>query len=151
MNNSEIEIFKNKCREAGLKITPQRLAVYGALVSTKEHPTAEGIYRKVRADLDNISLDTVNRTLKTLTRIGVAFAVEGSGDFVRYDGGLAKHQHFRCVNCKRIIDFHCQEYDNIEITVDELSSCEITKTTVYAEGLCPDCIKVKNNNLRTLN
>ena len=135
-----IEKFKEKCRQSGLKITPQRVAVYQALASTQEHPSAESVYKMVRPILANISLDTVSRTLKTLTDMGVAFAVEGSGDVVRYDSDIDSHQHFRCVKCKRIVDFHYKQFDNIALPTDMLGNCKVIKATLYVEGVCDECL-----------
>ena len=81
----KIEWFENQCRQAGLKVTPQRTAVYQELLRTQEHPSAELLHRKLRKKFPSISLDTVNRTLLTLNEIGVAHIVEGSGDVKRYD------------------------------------------------------------------
>ena len=35
-------------KEKKLKLTPQRLAVYKYLMSTKEHPSAEAIYKAIQ-------------------------------------------------------------------------------------------------------
>jgi Fur family peroxide stress response transcriptional regulator len=91
------------------------MAVYKLLLETKEHPSADMVFQKVRKTFPSISLDTVNRTLNTLSEIGVAFVVEGSGDAKRFDGNLDNHQHFKCVKCKRIIDFYHKSFDNIKI------------------------------------
>jgi len=52
MDNEQISIkvkdFERRCRESGLKLTPQRSAIYKALINTDMHPTAEDIYREVR-------------------------------------------------------------------------------------------------------
>ncbi|NIR11159.1 MAG: transcriptional repressor, partial [Candidatus Aminicenantes bacterium] len=88
-----MEVFQRKCREAGLKVTPQRMAVYKVLIESKQHPSAEMVFRKVREAIPNISLDTVNRTLLTLAEIGAASIVEGTGDVKRFDGKLETHQH----------------------------------------------------------
>jgi Fe2+ or Zn2+ uptake regulation protein len=95
--------FEALCKATGLKITPQRVEIYKALVSTTEHPSAEMLWRKVKSVFPNISLDTVNRTLLTLNEIGAAFIVEGSGDVKRFDGGTKCHQHLRCVKCRKIV------------------------------------------------
>ena len=63
--NEKLNVFYERSRQVGLKITPQRLAVYKALIQTDTHPTAEEVYQMVRQELPNISLDTVNRTLLT--------------------------------------------------------------------------------------
>jgi len=136
--DEKLNSFYERCRQAGLKITPQRMAVYKALIQTDTHPTAEDVFSTVRKEMPNISLDTVNRTLLTLAEIGVAFVVEGSGQPRRYDGGLENHQHFRCLKCGKIVDFVHKPYENINIP-PQLKQFRIIRKTVYLEGYCQDC------------
>ncbi len=131
--------FAGQCRQADLKVTPQRIAIYRELLKTDEHPSAEMLYEKVKKVFPSISLDTVNRTLLTLNEIGVAFTVEGSGDAKRFDGGLDKHQHFKCVKCKRIIDFHHKPFDNIKLPAAIAKRFTVLRKTVYVEGICDLC------------
>jgi len=130
--------FQDNCRREKLKVTPQRMAIYKALIQTDAHPTAEEVYQAVRPNLPTISLDTVNRTLLTLAEVGAASIVEGSGQPRRYDGGMENHQHFRCLKCGKIIDFHHQPYDNIEVPTN-LGDFKVLRKTVYLEGYCRDC------------
>ena len=139
--HKKIEAFKEICRNNGLKITPQRTAVYQVLFESKEHPSAEMVCTKVRKLLPNISLDTVNRTLLTLNELGVSFSVEGSGDVKRYDGNLENHQHFKCLKCKRIIDFHHKPFDNIKVPFNISKKFTVLRKTVYLEGICNMCRK----------
>ncbi|MGB2808414.1 MAG: transcriptional repressor [Sedimentisphaerales bacterium] len=139
----KMDAFQAKCRKAGLKITPQRMAVYKVLIKSKQHPSAEIVFRKVREVLPNISLDTVNRTLLTLAEIGAALIVEGSGDVKRFDGKLETHQHFKCVKCKRIFDFHYKPFDNIPVPKNISRKFTVLKKTVYLEGICDLC---RNSN-----
>ena len=144
-NSSELrkkmDAFRVRCRAAGLKITPQRMAVYKTLIESKEHPSADILYRKVKEVLPNISLDTVYRTLLSLARAGVAFIVEGSGDVKRFDGNLESHQHFKCIKCKTIIDFHHKPFDNIPVPKSIGKRFAVLKKTVYFEGICDLCRK----------
>ena len=135
----KMEDFRHRCHEAGLKVTPQRMTVYRALLETDEHPSAEGVFRTVRKLLPSISLDTVNRTLLTLSRIGVAFIVEGSGDAKRFDANLDAHQHFRCVKCKRIIDVHHEPFNEIDVPRNLRDKFAVLRKTVYLEGFCDRC------------
>ena len=135
----KMDIFQTKCRAAGLRVTPQRTIVYQQLVKSKAHPSADMLYRKVRKILPNISLDTVNRTLLTLAEIGAANIVEGSGDVKRYDGQLDNHQHFKCVKCKRIIDFCHKPFDNIKVPATIRRKFAVLRKTVYLEGICDAC------------
>ena len=131
--------FTELCRQAGLKVTPQRVTIYRELVKTNEHPSAEMLYENVREIFPSISLDTVNRTLLTLNEIGAAFTLEGSGDARRYDAGFERHQHFRCLKCKRIIDFHHKPFDNIKVPQDIAKKFTVLRKTVYLEGICDLC------------
>jgi Fur family peroxide stress response transcriptional regulator len=135
----KMDAFRAKCRELGLKITPQRMAVYKVMVESDEHPSAEMVFRKVKKIFPNISLDTVNRTLLSLSEIGKAFVVEGSGDSKRFDGNLESHQHFKCIKCKRIVDFHHKSFDNIQAPKSINRKFIVLKKTVYLEGICDSC------------
>jgi Fur family peroxide stress response transcriptional regulator len=140
----KIADFEQLCRKAGLKITPQRLGIYKELVKSKEHPSADMLWQKVRKTFPSISLDTVHRTLLTISKIGAAFIVEGSGDVKRFDGGMESHQHFRCTQCRRIIDFHHAPFDSIAIPPELADSFLIVRSTVYLEGICRYCQKKTN-------
>ena len=131
--------FVERCREAGLKVTPQRMAVYTELLKRSDHPSAEVLYKRVRRKVPGISLDTVNRTLLKLAEIGAAFVVEGSGDAKRYDAGLHDHQHFRCLKCKRIVDFHHEAFDNLKLPSGISRKFKVLRKTVYLEGICDRC------------
>lgn len=141
MANKLESTFEASCKAAGLKVTPQRLAVYRELVNSKEHPSAMSVWQGVRNVFPNISLDTVNRTLLTLAQIGAAYIVEGSGDVKRFDAQCDDHQHFKCVKCKRIIDLDEVSFGNIEVPKELSQKYEILRKTVYIEGFCDLCRK----------
>ena len=137
--NKKVDAFQARCRQAGFKVTPQRIAVYKMLLETKEHPSAEMVFKEVRKVFPSISLDTVNRTLITLSEIGIAFIVEGSGDAKRFDGNLDNHQHFKCVKCKRVIDFYHKSFDNIQVPKSISRKFTVLRKAVYFEGICDLC------------
>jgi Fur family peroxide stress response transcriptional regulator len=144
-NTEEIEAkmdaFRVRCRDTGLRVTPQRMTVYRTLLASIEHPSAEAVFREVRNIFPSISLDTVNRTLLTLNEIGAAFIVEGSGDAKRFDANLQTHQHFKCVRCKRIIDVHHEPFNEIDVPKSLKDRFTVLRTTVYLEGFCDRCQK----------
>ena len=140
-NKELLNTLRIKCQQAGLKVTPQRVATYMELMKTDEHPSAEKLYRKIKKKLPNISLDTVNRTLLTLNEIGAAFIVEGSGDPKRFDGNMVNHQHFKCVKCKKIFDFHYKPFDKIKVPANITKKFIVLRKTVYLEGICDLCRK----------
>jgi len=137
--DEKISWFTDLCKKNGLKVTPQRIEIYKELIKTDEHPSAETVYAKVRKTYPNISFDTVNRTLLTLNEIGAASIVEGSGDVRRFDGGTEKHQHFKCVKCKRILDFHHKPFDIIRLPASIGNKYTVLRKSVYLEGICDLC------------
>ena len=137
--DEKIRCFTGLCRKFGLRVTPQRIEIYKELIKTDEHPSAEILYEKVKKTYPNISFDTVNRTLLTLNEIGAAFIVEGSGDVRRFDGGMEKHQHFKCTKCKRIVDFHHKPFDDIKVPASIGKRFTVLRKSIYLEGICDLC------------
>jgi len=131
--------FESICKEFGLNITPQRMAIYQELITSEEHPSAVTIFNKIRTYYPNISLDTVNRSLLTFHEIGLAKLVEGSGDAKRFDPNLDQHHHFRCIQCGHIVDFKNPDYDQIDIPESLRNRFEITAKIVHLEGICDSC------------
>ena len=140
-NNTKMNIFYRGSKEHGLKITPQRTAIYQELLKAKDHPSADIIYRKIVKKLPNISFDTVNRTLLTFSKIGITNVVEGYGQPKRYDPDMDTHHHFRCIQCNSIIDFHNREYDNITVPDEINKQFTVISKKVVLEGLCSKCRK----------
>jgi len=92
--------------KAGLRCTPQRLAVYDLLSQSTEHPTAEGVYQAVRSRIPRISLATVYKALEALVAVGVATKLTAGtgGARSRYDARRDLHYHFRCLRSGTVHD-----------------------------------------------
>ena len=91
---------------AGLRCTPQRLAVYDVLADADHHPTAEEVYQAVRATIPRISLATVYKSLEALVETGVAAKLPADASEVsaRYDARRDPHYHFRCLRTGAVHD-----------------------------------------------
>lgn len=142
---------KEKLEQKGLRITPQRLSIFCFLTNTNLHPSTEKVYLEVRKEFPNISFDTVNRTMTCLFKNGLLKMVESGYGPRRYDANLKPHYHFRCLECKKIIDFDSPEYDRIKIPEDVQKKFNIYNQKIVLEGICPDCLKkqaTKNSNFR---
>jgi Fur family transcriptional regulator, peroxide stress response regulator len=134
-------VFFKRSRDNGLKITPQRAAIYQELLKAKDHPSADVIYKRIIKKIPNISFDTVNRTLLTFSKIGITNIVEGYGQPKRYDPDMDVHHHFRCIQCGSIIDYHSKEYDNITVPEEINKQFTVISKKVVLEGLCSKCRK----------
>lgn len=135
----QIAHFHELCHRHNLNITPQRIAVFKALIVSDSHPSATAVHHVVQAEFPNISLDTVNRTLLTFHRVGLIKVVESSGDPKRFDTNPVPHHHFRCVSCGRIVDFVNPAYDAIAVPEEISRRFEVREKKVVLEGLCDVC------------
>ncbi len=53
-------------KENGLKVTPQRVAIFEAIVILNNHPTAEKIIDYIKRNHPNIAVGTVYKVLDSL-------------------------------------------------------------------------------------
>lgn len=134
-----MDSFKAECKKHDLKITPQRLAIYREVARSREHPSADKVYRKVRKVFPHISFDTVNRSLITFAEIGVIGVVEGYGEAKRFDPNLEGHHHFRCIRCNAIIDFYDKNLSALKVPREIQRRYTVLNKRVVFEGLCDKC------------
>ncbi len=90
---------------SGLRVTPQRIAVLDAVISLKNHPTAENVIDFLKANHPNIAAGTVYKTLETFVEKGIICKVKSDKDIMRYDAVSVKHHHLYCAESERIEDF----------------------------------------------
>jgi Fur family peroxide stress response transcriptional regulator len=89
-------------QNAGLRVTPQRLAITRLLVGTDRHPTAQMIYEELRPEHPSLSLATVYNTLEVLVEAGVINALGAAGDdSIHYDADTSPHVNLACIACHR--------------------------------------------------
>lgn len=136
MNN-----ITNAFKERKLKLTPQRIAVYKYLKSTKEHPSAETIYKAIQPEYPTMSLATVYKALKTLVDVGLVQELNvGEGTF-RYDGFTENHSHIQCICCNRVDDITGLNTDSLNDEASKLINYNILSNKVYLYGVCEECQK----------
>ncbi len=143
--------FTSRCRERGLAITPQRVAVMRVLVASGDHPRAETVFAKLRKEYPNISLATVHRTLETLCAIGEARKVTPLHDSARYDGNTAPHHHLVCVRCRKIRDIDVPEFNDLLHGRQSLGEFQLLGCAVEVQALCGECRRAANSGVRTPN
>lgn len=128
-------------KEKKLKLTPQRLAIYKYLMSTKSHPSAETIYNAIQPEYPTMSLATVYKALKTLVEVGLIQEINvGEGNF-RYDGTAEPHPHIQCVNCSKVEDLDSLSLNNLNEEASNHTDFKILSNQVYFYGICSDCQK----------
>ena len=102
-----------KLSQAGLKITPQRIAVLEAVVELRNHPTAENVIDFIKTNHPNIATGTVYKTLETFVEKGLIKKVKTDRDIMRYDAMTEPHHHLYCSGSDRIVDFSDPELQQL--------------------------------------
>jgi Fur family transcriptional regulator, peroxide stress response regulator len=108
-----ITFFREKLQEKGLKVTPQRLAIYDAIVKLNNHPTAENVIEYIKANHPNISVGTVYKVLDSLVENNLLKKVKTEKDIMRYDAVLSNHHHLYCAETDRIEDYEDEKLNAI--------------------------------------
>ncbi len=130
------ELLKSK----NMKITPQRLAIYSVLSSTKTHPSAEMIYKSLEELYPTMSLATVYKTLSSFKEYGLVRELSVSEDCFRYDADVYPHAHFICTVCNSVFDLDYFEYiEDMRKKVREDEKYLIEYEQVNFYGKCESC------------
>lgn len=100
-------------KEKDLKVTPQRVAIYEAVVHLKNHPTAEKVIEHIKMSHPNISVATVYKVLDSLVEKQLLKKVKNEKDVMRYEALTKHHHHLYCAASERIEDYEDPELDKI--------------------------------------
>lgn len=101
----------NKLQKRGLKVTPQRLAVFEAVIKMGNHPTVENIIEYIRKDYPNVATGTVYHILDVLVDNKLINKVKTEDDIMRYDAEMENHHHLYCMESDRIEDYVDEKLD----------------------------------------
>lgn len=139
MVKERVSEFIDRSKELGIKVTPQRVAIYRELASTDEHPSTETIYKKIKDYYPNISLTTVYRTLETFEKLGLISVVNVLYNAARYDANLTPHNHIVCIECKKVDDVYDESFTALDVSEKTLDGYHIKGYSVLLNGVCKSC------------
>ena len=101
---STTETLNRKLAQAGLRSTRQREVVYHAILSKRDHPTADEIFVRVKSAMPSISLATVYNCLDTLVQCRLVKQVHLERESTRYCPNLSEHAHFHDDDTGKVFD-----------------------------------------------
>lgn len=107
------EKIRQRLSACGLKITPQRIAIYKALHEVEPHPTVDRIIARVGEKNPNISAGTIYKTLELFAEKKLVKKVKTDADKMRYDAILQKHHHLYCSQSDKIEDYYDEELNRL--------------------------------------
>jgi Fur family peroxide stress response transcriptional regulator len=83
-----------RLKKYDVRPTPQREVVLKVILAKRDHPTADEIFARVKAQMPTISLATVYNCLETLVQCGLIRQVNLERAPTRYCPNLSEHAHF---------------------------------------------------------
>jgi Fur family peroxide stress response transcriptional regulator len=93
-----------RLKACDVRPTPQREVVLKVILEKRDHPTADEIFARVKAQMPTISLATVYNCLDTLVQCGLVRQVNLERAPTRYCPNLHEHAHFHDEETGRIHD-----------------------------------------------
>ena len=126
-------------REAGLRVTQQRVAVLDA-VRRLPHADTDSLISAVRAETGDISHQAVYDVLKAFTEARLVRKIQPLGQVARYESRVGdNHHHVVCRSCGTIADVDCAVGDTPCLTASESNGFVIDEAEVIYWGTCPHC------------
>jgi Fe2+ or Zn2+ uptake regulation protein len=125
-------------RSRGLRVTPQRHAIFRVLTDATYHYTAEDVYAAVRTELRTISLRTVYQTLNDLSAMGELSALNLGTGSTRFDPNLEPHHHLVCDVCGAIEDLP-DEFPGVLLPAYVADRFTVSSTEIVFRGRCANC------------
>jgi len=126
-------------RDAGLRVTQQRVAVLDA-VRRLPHADTESLIGAVRDRHGDVSHQAVYDVLRALTEARLVRKIQPLGTVARYESRVGdNHHHVVCRSCGAIADIDCAVGDTPCLTASDANGFVIDEAEVIYWGTCPEC------------
>lgn len=130
----------DRLRQAGERVTPQRLTVAGALAEAGRRQTADQLWRRMRRIDQRIGRATVFRSLEALVAAGVARRLELENHVYGYVACQPEHHHhLACTTCGRVSEIDESFVRPVAERVQAETGFQIDDARLDFYGRCAAC------------
>ena len=137
--DERLESLRQRCREHGLALTPQRRAILRAVLDLDDHPTADRVQAALARRRVRVSRATVFRALESFARLGIIAKTCHPGSSIRYDRRTDRHHHLVCLSCDRVIDISDARLDALPVPDTRRFGFVVSDFRVQLRGICKEC------------
>ena len=143
-------LFRTRISEEGLKTTRQREEVLNVFLNSSGHKSLAQIYAQVAKTNPKIGYTTVYRTLKLLTRLGLATQRKFADGETRYEPASegSHHDHLICLDCGKIIEFEDPTLEALQNGIAQRHRFKISHHRMELYGRCEECNRKKRTGRR---
>jgi Fe2+ or Zn2+ uptake regulation protein len=139
MRTTTDERLSTALRDAGHRVTSQRLVLYRVLDDLGRHASAEEIARVSSERLPGLSLPTVYATLELFENLGLVRRVDAGGPAALFDPRTDPHAHFACRECGAVSDLDAEVDASAARDAARAAGAEPEHVEVVLRGLCAAC------------
>jgi Fe2+ or Zn2+ uptake regulation protein len=129
----------SRFRAEGLRVTPQRQAIFRLLEGNDGHPTVEALYEAARSEMPTISLKTVYQTVHDLAEMGEVEVIDLGTGATRVDPNVEHpHHHLVCTRCGMVRDVPL-DLSDVRVPARLRHGFSVASVEVNFRGLCEGC------------
>jgi Fe2+ or Zn2+ uptake regulation protein len=121
-----------------IKPSYQRMKIFEYLITHRNHPTVDTIYKSLSKEIPTLSKTTVYNTLNLFVEKKIAIVIVIEENETRYDADVSIHGHFKCDKCEKVYDI---DIDTKNIDISSLDKFQINEHHLYFKGICEECLK----------
>lgn len=132
--------LNERLREAGLRATRPRLAVYSALESLGGHRSADEVYDHIVTEGDQLSRASVYNALAALTAAGLVLTADAGPGRALYETATAWHHHAVCRVCGEVSDMDCAIGAKPCLSPDGEWG-QVDEAQIIFRGICAACLE----------
>ena len=127
-------------RNAGYRLTPQRVAVWETVRRGGRHRTAEEIAAEVQQSLPEVNVSTVYRTLELLVSLDLVQETRLTGVATYYEVAPEPvHHHYVCTRCGAVGHFSDELLDPLRLELLDSDGFGVGEARLTVFGLCRKC------------
>lgn len=143
----EIAVFRKHIKKSGLRNTPEREVIVKEIFSTHDHFDVDSLYLRLRNKKNVISKASVYRTIPLLIESGLIKEVFFEDGHMHYEHayGHGHHCHFRCLGCKKVIEFRENRVMDIQDEFSMSHKFQVTGHRLELFGYCRKCVEREGN------
>ncbi len=142
------KIFKDYVKSQGLRQSAQRNLIADTFLSNRGHSSSEELLAEVRKKDPKIGLTTVYRTLKLLTRCGLAAERKFNRQTSYFESipHGKHHDHLICLDCGRILEFENPTIESLQGLVAQEHHFIISHHILELYGYCRHCAQQRRSD-----
>lgn len=130
--------LEDRLRQAGLRATRPRLAVYRALDSLGGHRSADEIYDRVLSSGEQLSRASVYNSLAVLADAGLVLHADAGPGRALYETTTVWHHHAVCRICGQVSDVACVTGSKPCLSTGD-DWGQIDEAQIIFRGICSAC------------